>query len=176
MTIEQLLRQRSGNRDEQCGTRRTLKKPAGDRLILVNNISLPHNPEHIEGKVSGVQIARVAQRLKKGLSSRELTMYKLVFFVPESHLEPVKAAVFATGAGRIGDYAQCCFETRGQGQFRPLAGADPFLGHPGELERVAEVRVELVCEDRLIRDAVAALRAAHPYEEPAFDAWPLAEL
>lgn len=103
-------------------------------------------------------------------------MYKLVFFVPESHLEPVKTAVFATGAGKIGDYDQCCFETRGQGQFRPLAGASPFIGEPGELERVAEVRVELVCEDHLIRAAVAALRTAHPYEEPAFDTWPLVRL
>ncbi|PSJ46756.1 NGG1p interacting factor NIF3 [Zobellella endophytica] len=101
-------------------------------------------------------------------------MYKLVFFVPESHLEPVKTAVFATGAGKIGDYDQCCFETRGLGQFRPLAGASPFIGQPGELEQVAEVRVELVCDDHLIRAAVAALRATHPYEEPAFDSWPLA--
>ncbi|MDX1266984.1 MAG: YqfO family protein [Oceanisphaera sp.] len=102
-------------------------------------------------------------------------MYKLVFFVPESHLEPVKAAVFATGAGKIGDYDCCCFETRGSGQFRPLAGAKPFIGQAGALERVAEVRVELVCEDHLIRAAVTALRQAHPYEEPAFDAWQLSE-
>lgn len=102
-------------------------------------------------------------------------MYKLVFFVPESHLEPVKTAVFATGAGRIGDYEQCCFETRGMGQFRPRAGARPFIGEPDRLERVEEVRVELVCEDALIREAVTALREAHPYEEPAFDAWPLSD-
>lgn len=102
-------------------------------------------------------------------------MYKLVFFVPESHLEPVKAAVFATGAGKIGDYNCCCFETRGSGQFRPLSGATPFIGQAGALERVAEVRVELVCEDHLIRAAVTALRQAHPYEEPAFDAWQLSE-
>lgn len=102
-------------------------------------------------------------------------MYKLVFFVPESHLEPVKAAVFATGAGKIGDYDCCCFETRGSGQFRPLSGANPFIGEADTLERVEEVRVELVCEDHLIRAAVTALRQAHPYEEPAFDAWQLSE-
>lgn len=102
-------------------------------------------------------------------------MYKLVFFVPEPYLEPVKEAVFATGAGKIGDYDCCCFETRGTGQFRPLSGATPFIGRAGALERVAEVRVELVCEDHLIRSAVAALRQAHPYEEPAFDAWQLSE-
>lgn len=102
-------------------------------------------------------------------------MYKLVFFVPESHLEPVKAAVFATGAGKIGDYDCCCFEIRGTGQFRPLSAATPFIGQANALERVAEVRVELVCEDHLIRAAVTALRQAHPYEEPAFDAWQLSE-
>lgn len=102
-------------------------------------------------------------------------MYKLVFFVPESHLEPVKAAVFATGAGKIGAYDCCCFETCGSGQFRPLSGANPFIGEADTLERVEEVRVELVCEDHLIRAAVTALRQAHPYEEPAFDAWQLSE-
>ncbi|ART82824.1 NGG1p interacting factor NIF3 [Oceanisphaera profunda] len=103
-------------------------------------------------------------------------MYKLVFFVPESHLEQVKSAVFATGAGKIGDYEQCCFETRGTGQFKPLASANPFIGQAGIVEQVAEVRVELVCDDALIRTAISALRTAHPYEEPAFDVWQLSDL
>ncbi|MGR4069077.1 YqfO family protein [Halomonas sp. LR3S48] len=100
-------------------------------------------------------------------------MYKLAFYVPLEDAETVKEAVFASGAGRIGDYEACCFETRGTGQFRPLDGANPHIGQVGDLEKVEEVKVELVCEDRLIRDAVAALRAAHPYEEPAFDVWKL---
>lgn len=103
-------------------------------------------------------------------------MYKLAFFVPESHLETVKAAVFATGAGRIGDYDCCCWQSLGQGQFRPLEGSQPFLGRQGEVERVSEYRVELVCGDDLIRPALAAMRAAHPYEEPAYDVWQLADL
>ena len=103
-------------------------------------------------------------------------MYKLVFFVPETHLESVKSAVFATGAGKIGDYEHCCFETRGTGQFRPLAGAEPFIGETGKVARVAEIKVELVCNAELLSDAVSALRAAHPYEEPAFDAWPIMNL
>ncbi|MCE0733077.1 NGG1p interacting factor NIF3 [Halomonas sp. G15] len=100
-------------------------------------------------------------------------MYKLAFFVPVEDAEAVKEAVFATGAGRIGDYEACCFQTRGTGQFRPLEGADPHIGRVGDLERVEELKVELVCEDALIRAAIAALRLAHPYEEPAFDAWRL---
>jgi hypothetical protein len=103
-------------------------------------------------------------------------MYKLAFFVPVEDAETVKEAVFATGAGRIGDYEACCFETLGTGQFRPLQGAMPHIGSVGALERVAELKVELVCEDALIRDALAALRQAHPYEEPAFDVWRLEDL
>lgn len=103
-------------------------------------------------------------------------MYKLCFYVPESHLEPVKQAVFSAGGGQIGDYDSCCWQVLGQGQFRPHQGANPFIGKTGELERVAEYRVELVCRDELIREVVAALRAAHPYEEPAFDVWQLADI
>ena len=103
-------------------------------------------------------------------------MYKLAFFVPESHLDVVKAAVFSTGAGKIGDYQECCWQVLGQGQFRPMASADPFIGNAGILEQVDEFRVELVCQDALIKEAVAALKQAHPYEEPAYDVWQLAEL
>ena len=103
-------------------------------------------------------------------------MYKLVFFVPGSHLEQTKSAVFAAGAGRIGHYDQCCWQVLGQGQFRPLSGSNPYLGQYQQLEVVQEYRVEMVCADEYIREAVAALRAAHPYEEPALDVWRLADL
>lgn len=96
-------------------------------------------------------------------------MYKLAFFVPESHLEPVKNAVFETGAGRIGHYDHCCWQVKGLGQFRPLAGSHPHLGEVDQLETVTEFRVELVCADKLIRQAVAAMKLAHPYEEPAYE-------
>lgn len=101
-------------------------------------------------------------------------MFKLCFYVPESHVDAVKQAVFATGAGRIGDYDQCCWQVLGQGQFRALEGSSPFIGQQGELEIVDEFRVELVCADDVIKAAVAALKSAHPYEEPAFDVWQLA--
>ena len=100
-------------------------------------------------------------------------MYKLCFYVPESHLEPVKEAVFRTGAGRIGDYDSCCWQTLGQGQFRPRAGSQPFIGEQDQLERVAEYKVELVLEDAWVAEAVRALKAAHPYEEPAYQVWKL---
>lgn len=100
-------------------------------------------------------------------------MYKLCVYVPESHLEAVKQALFGAGAGRIGDYDSCCWQVAGQGQFRPLAGSSPFIGQTGQVETVAEFRVELVCADEHIADAVAALKKAHPYEEPAYQVWRL---
>lgn len=103
-------------------------------------------------------------------------MYKLCYYVPESHLEQTKQALFRAGAGRIGDYDCCCWQVRGQGQFRPLPGSQPFIGSDGDLSIVDEYRVELVCQDNVIHAAVAALKSAHPYEEPAFDAWKLADL
>jgi hypothetical protein len=95
--------------------------------------------------------------------------YKLCFYVPASHLEAVKQAVFAAGAGRIGAYDNCCWQVLGEGQFRPLIGSNPHLGVHGQVEIVPEYRVEMVCADDCIVAVIAALRAAHPYEEPAFD-------
>lgn len=96
-------------------------------------------------------------------------MVKLNFFVPESHLESVKQALFDAGAGKIGDYDRCCWQTLGTGQFRGLDGSKPFLGAKGDIEQFPEYKVELVCEDARIKAVIAALRAAHPYEEPAYD-------
>jgi hypothetical protein len=96
-------------------------------------------------------------------------MFKLCFYVPATHLEAVKAAVFTAGAGRIGDYDSCCWQVLGQGQFRPLAGSDPFIGRQGEVEQVEEYRVEMVCERGVLRAVVSAMKQSHPYEEPAWD-------
>jgi len=96
-------------------------------------------------------------------------MYKICFYVPESHLERVKDALFSAGAGRIGNYDKCSWQCPGEGQFRPLAGSQPAIGQHNVVENVAEYKVELVCADKYIDDAIAALKAAHPYEEPAFD-------
>lgn len=103
-------------------------------------------------------------------------MYKLCFFVPELDAEPVKTALFAAGAGRIGNYDQCCWQTSGTGQFRPLDGANPYLGQYSQLERVVELKVEMVCRDELIHTAVAALKQAHPYEEVAYEVYKLADI
>jgi len=102
-------------------------------------------------------------------------VYKLAFFVPASHVDVVKAAVFAAGGGRIGDYDHCAWQTLGQGQFRPLDGSQPYLGQTGQVEVVEEWKVELVVADELIVQVVAALKQSHPYETPAYEVWRLAE-
>jgi hypothetical protein len=102
-----------------------------------------------------------------------MRVYKLCFYVPVDHVETVKNAVFEAGAGRIGHYERCSFQVRGQGQFRPLEGSQPFLGQRGKIETVAEFRVEMICAEAHLSAAVRALRRAHPYEEPAIDVWKL---
>lgn len=99
-------------------------------------------------------------------------MYRLCFYVPASHVEQVKSAVIAVGAGKIGNYDCCAWQVEGQGQFRPLEGSDPFLGEQGGgVETVAEYRVEMVVDAKLIATSIEALLAAHPYEEPAYQYW-----
>ena len=98
---------------------------------------------------------------------------KLVWFVPESALDVTREAVFDAGGGRIGDYERCSWYGAGTGTFLGGAGTDPVLGESGREERVAELRVETVVPEGRIRDAVVALRLAHPYEEPAYDVYPL---
>ena len=103
-------------------------------------------------------------------------MYKICVYVPEKHVEKVKQALFDAGAGRIGNYDRCCWQTQGIGQFRPLEHSNPAIGSLNEVERVHEIKIELVCADELVKDAVRAIRESHPYEEPAFDVWKLAEI
>lgn len=103
-------------------------------------------------------------------------MYKLCFFVPDANLDAVKQALFDAGAGRIGDYDSCCWQTKGIGQFRPLAGSNPHIGEQGALEQLEEWKVEMVCADDSIGAVIAALKLAHPYEEVAYDVWRLEAL
>lgn len=103
-------------------------------------------------------------------------MYKLITFVPDSHLEPVKAALFAAGAGTLGDYAECCWQVLGQGQFRPLAGNQAYIGKTDELTQVSEWRIEVLVAEEHVRATVGSLKAAHPYEKPAFEVLSLVDL
>jgi hypothetical protein len=100
---------------------------------------------------------------------------KLVVFVPESALDAVQDALFAAGAGRIGDYERCSWYTAGTGTFLGGETTDPSIGEAGREERVPELRLETVFPAERQPEVVAALRAAHPYEEPAFDVYELVQ-
>jgi hypothetical protein len=98
---------------------------------------------------------------------------KLVVFVPREALDTVRNALFAAGAGRIGEYERCSWYTAGTGTFLGGTGTTPTVGERGREERVAELRLETVFPEERQEEVVAALRQAHPYEEPAFDVYPL---
>jgi hypothetical protein len=100
---------------------------------------------------------------------------KLVVFVPPEALDAVRDALFAAGAGRIGDYERCSWYTEGIGTFYGGEGSTPAVGLRGREERVPELRLETVYPVNREIEVVQALLAAHPYEEPAFDLYPLAE-
>lgn len=98
---------------------------------------------------------------------------KLVVFVPAEALDAVRDAVFAAGAGRIGRYERCSWYTEGTGTFFGGEGTDPTIGERGREEQVAELRLETIFPEERQQEVIAALRKAHPYEEPAVDIYPL---
>jgi structural toxin protein (hemagglutinin/hemolysin) RtxA len=100
-------------------------------------------------------------------------MYKICFYVPEENKEQVKQKMFEHGAGTIGHYDQCCWETQGTGQYRPLAESNPSLGEKNQVNRVSEYQVEMICPAEKLQTVLKAMVDAHPYEEPAYAAWPI---
>ena len=103
-------------------------------------------------------------------------MYKLNFYVPKKEKENVKQALFDIGVGKYANYDQCSFETLGVGQFRPLDGAKPFLGKVNKIEKVDEYKIEMICSDDLIKDAIRILKKTHPYEEVAYEIFRMEEI
>jgi len=99
--------------------------------------------------------------------------YKLVVFVPQTHLEIVRLAICDAGAGKIGNYDNCTFMSSGIGTFRPLKGAHPTIGEIGSTERVGEARLETIVMKKDLKKVIAALKKAHPYEEAAYDLYKL---
>lgn len=96
-------------------------------------------------------------------------MLKLIYYVPESHLESTKLAVFTAGAGGIGNYEHCAWQALGTGQFKPVKGAQPFIGELDALEQLPEWRVETIVPEEKASAVMRALKQSHPYEEPAFE-------
>jgi hypothetical protein len=106
----------------------------------------------------------------------EKQRYKVVVFVPWEALDAVRAAMARAGAGVIGDYEWCSFATRGRGTFRGGESASPAVGRAGRLEEVPEWRLEVVASGGVVKAVVAAMKAAHPYEEAAYDVYRLEDL
>ena len=99
--------------------------------------------------------------------------FRLDVYVPDSHVEAVKSAVFEAGAGYFGNYDSCCWQTEGTGQFHPLDGAHPFYGEPGRVEHVKEWKLEFVVEEAVLGAVLDAMKESHPYETPSFQYWPV---
>ncbi|OHD97841.1 MAG: NGG1p interacting factor NIF3 [Sulfurimonas sp. RIFCSPHIGHO2_12_FULL_36_9] len=103
-------------------------------------------------------------------------MYKLNFFVPSEDKERVKEALFAIGVGRYENYECCSFETLGSGQFKPINKAHPHIGELDKIEHVSEYKVEMICEETLIKKAIEILNETHPYEEVAYEVFRIEEI
>ncbi len=132
------------------------------------------NLDSVEGGVNDL-LARLLEleqvELLNGASAEKL--FKLVVFVPEAYLEIVRKALWQAGAGQIGEYEQCSFAGSGTGTFLPQEQAQPFIGQIGELSRVPEFRLEVILPERCLGAVLSALRKVHPYEEPAFEYFPI---
>lgn len=98
---------------------------------------------------------------------------KIVVFVPKTHTNIVRRAMGDTGAGIIGNYSHCSYSVDGVGRYKPMEGAKPFIGAVGKFEEVSEERIEYVCDRDKAKEVIAAMRKVHPYEEVAFDIYPL---
>jgi len=102
-----------------------------------------------------------------------MAQVKIVVFVPKTHTNIIRQAMGDAGAGKIGNYSHCSYSVDGFGRYKPMNGAKPFIGEVGKFEEVLEERIECVCEKDKAKEVIAAMRKVHPYEEVAFDIYPL---
>ncbi|MEN8202853.1 MAG: Nif3-like dinuclear metal center hexameric protein [Bacteroidota bacterium] len=154
-------------------------KNAAERIVAMaikNEIAIYSGHTNFDAITGGVNTA-MANRL--GLVNQRILdpmteqLKKVVVFVPHEHVEKVRNAMFKAGAGQIGAYDSCSFNLEGSGTFRGSEGTDPFVGKAGELHQEPETRVETIVPAHLVRKVVKAMEKAHPYEEVAYDMYPL---
>ena len=103
-------------------------------------------------------------------------LYKIAVTVPENDADALREAIAAAGGGKVGNYTHCSFSVKGTGRFKPGVNANPAIGSIGNLEVVAEERIEVNCDEGSLDDVLDAIRDAHPYEEPAIDLYRLEAL
>jgi dinuclear metal center YbgI/SA1388 family protein len=148
-----------------------IKKAVSSGLAI---FSAHTNLDSVKGGVNDVLAQRIGLRNLEVLGEpASLKECKLVIFVPQKDVKRLRRALFAAGAGQIGNYSECSFATPGQGTFRSGAGAKPALGTPGKVSRVDEIRVETVVPRQLLTEAIESAARVHPYETMAWDAFPL---
>ncbi|WP_343562755.1 Nif3-like dinuclear metal center hexameric protein [Sphingobacterium sp.] len=150
---------------------RTVIKAIENRIALY---AIHTNLDNVTGGVNSKIADKLGLVNQAILESKPNVLRKMVVFVPRSHVEEVRKALFDAGAGQIGKhYDQCSFNTAGYGSFRPLAGAEPAIGEIGTQERVEETRIEVIYKRSIERKLLLALYEAHPYEEVAYDLFDL---
>ncbi|MGI9527470.1 MAG: Nif3-like dinuclear metal center hexameric protein [Weeksellaceae bacterium] len=150
-----------------------------ERLVvkaIQNNIAIYAIHTNLDAQLDGVN-GMIAERLGledcKILIPKVEDLFKLIFFVPRNDAEKVKDAIFKTGAGKIGNYAECSFNTDGIGTFKPIKGANPTLGELDQRHEEPETKVEILIQQKEVYAALTAMKSAHPYEEVAYDLIPL---
>lgn len=141
--------------------------------LIVAHTNLDSTADGTNGELADrLGLAAEGRRFLRPIANQaELT--KFAVFTPLSHIDAVIAAIAEGGGGAIGNYSHCTFRTPGTGTFKPLAGANPFIGEVGAIEQVEEVRIEAVCAMGNVRRMLESVKAAHPYEEMAFDLLPM---
>ena len=146
------------------------------KLLIKNNITLLSFHTNLDFTTNGVSFA-LAEKLQltniRFLVNQKENQSKLVVFVPENAVEKVSSALFEAGVGKIGEYEKCSFRGSGQGTFQGSDASNPTVGKKNILETVDEVRLEVLVDDWNLNKAVEAIKNNHPYEEPAFDIYPL---
>ena len=145
------------------------------RLVAedINVISCHTNLDSAPGGIGDMAAAMLGLTDLEPVQHAAAGWYKLVGFIPPDHVEQVASAVFAAGAGTIGDYQGCAFSASGHGWFTPGLGASPAIGQVGSAERTPEIRWETVVPRSRLQHVVRAYVEVHPYEEPAFDVYPV---
>jgi len=160
-----------------------LKRLTGSNLVeqtiikaIQNNIAIYASHTNLDSVIGGVN-SKIAEKLGlqnvKILDQKKEALIKLVTFAPIQNTEAVLQAMHAAGAGQIGDYKDCSYQTSGEGRFLPTENTDPHIGEPGKPEKVKENRIEVLLPVPFQNRVVEALVAAHPYEEVAYDLYPL---
>lgn len=160
-----------------------LRKLTGSNLVeqtiikaIQNNVAIYASHTNLDSVIGGVN-SKIAQKLGlqnvKILDQKKEALIKLVTFAPKENTEAVLKAMHAAGAGQIGAYKDCSYHTSGEGRFLPTENTDPHIGQPGKPEKVTEDRIEVLVPAPLQSRVVDALVAAHPYEEVAYDLYPL---